>query len=91
VVAFRHAAAGELIESGINGMLADPANDHSFEAAARALLHNPALMRSVGQQACHTANTLGWSTVVEKTETVFQKILLEQGTPYAQQWLLRSA
>jgi glycosyltransferase involved in cell wall biosynthesis len=75
VVAFRHAAAGELIESGINGMLADPAHDHSFEAAAQALLHNPALMRSVGQQAWLTANTLGWPTVVEKTETVFQKIV----------------
>jgi glycosyltransferase involved in cell wall biosynthesis len=89
VVAFRHAAAGELIVSGTNGMLADPANDHSFEAAAQALLHNPALMRSIGQQAWHTANTLGWPTVVEKTETVFQKILLEQGTPYAHQWLLQ--
>ena len=89
VVAFRHAAAGELIVSGTNGMLADPANDHSFEAAAQALLHNPALMRSVGQQAWHTANTLGWPTVVEKTETVFQKILLEHGTPYTHQWLLQ--
>jgi len=91
VVAFRHAAAGELIESGINGMLADPANDHSFELAAQALLHNPALMRAVGHQAWNTANTLGWPTVVEKTETVFQKILLEQGTPYAHQWLLQGA
>ena len=89
VVAFRHAAAGELIVSGTNGMLADPADDHSFEVAAQALLHSPALMRSVGQQAWHTANNLGWPTVVEKTETVFQKILLEQGTPYAHQWLLQ--
>jgi glycosyltransferase involved in cell wall biosynthesis len=91
VVAFRHAAAGELIVSGTNGMLADPANDYSFEAAAQALLHNPALMRAVGQQAWHTANTLGWPTVVEKTETVFQKILLEHGTPFTHQWLLQGA
>jgi glycosyltransferase involved in cell wall biosynthesis len=88
VVAFRHAAAGELIESGKNGMLADPASDHAFEAAAQALLNDPQTMREIGQRAAQTAVTLGWSTVVEKTESVFQKILLEYGTPYAQHWAL---
>jgi len=83
VVAFRHAAAGELITSGENGMLADPRHDHSFEGAATVLLNNTALMRAMGAKAAASARALGWPAVVEQTESVFAKVLLEHGTPYA--------
>jgi glycosyltransferase involved in cell wall biosynthesis len=83
VVAFRHAAAGELITSGENGMLADPRHDHSFEGAATVLLNNATLMRAMGAKAAASARALGWPAVVEQTESVFAKVLLEHGTPYA--------
>ena len=83
VVAFRHAAAGELITSGENGMLADPRHDHSFEDAAAVLLNNATLMRAMGAKAAASARALGWPAVVEQTESVFAKVLMEHGTPYA--------
>ena len=91
VVAFRHAAAGELIVSGKNGMLAEPSDVQGFQAAAQALLNDPAHMRAVGQQAWQTAHALGWPKVVEKTESIFQKILLEQGVPHLHQWAVQAA
>ena len=91
VVAFRHAAAGELIESGVNGMLANPSDDLGFAAAAQVLLQDPGHMRAIGQQAWQTAHALGWPKVVEKTESVFRKILLEQGAPVTSSWLIQVA
>ena len=91
VVAFRHAAAGELIQSGENGMLVDPANDAGFEAAAHTLLNAPENMRAMGAQAWQTAHSLGWPKVVEKTESIFHKIMLEQGAPYANPWVAQTA
>jgi glycosyltransferase involved in cell wall biosynthesis len=91
VVAFRHAAAGELIESGVNGMLADPSDNLGFAAAAQVLLQDPGHMRAIGQQAWQTAHALGWPKVVEKTESVFRKILLEQTAPVASSWLVQVA
>jgi glycosyltransferase involved in cell wall biosynthesis len=91
VVAFKHAAAGELITSGLNGMLADPNDGPGFAAAAQALLNDPDHMRAIGRQAWQTANALGWPKVVEMTETIFQKILLEQGTPVTRAWPMQIA
>lgn len=84
VVAFRHAAAGELITSGDNGMLAEPDREQGFEIAAHALLNDAELMRAMGAKAVTSARALGWPAVVEKTESIFHKVLLEHGTPYAQ-------
>ena len=91
VVAFRHAAAGELIQSGVNGMLAEPSDNLGFSAAAQVLLSDRDHMRAIGQQAWQTAHVLGWPKVVEKTESVFQKILLEQGAPVVSSWLVQVA
>ena len=91
VVAFRHAAAGELIASGVNGMLADPSDDLGFAAAAQVLLQDPSHMRAIGQRAWQTAHALGWPKVVEKTESIFRKILLEQTAPVASSWLVQVA
>lgn len=91
VVAFRHAAAGELIVSGENGVLADPKHENSFEAAAAALLDDAALMRSMGTKAAARARALGWPAVVEQTEAIFEKIMLEHGTPYARSVAMQTA
>ena len=91
VVAFRHAAAGELIQSGENGMLVDPINENRFEVAAHALLNAPQTMRDMGRRAWQTAHILGWPKVVERTESIFHKIMLEQGAPYANPWAVHTA
>lgn len=83
VAAFRHAAAGELIVSGDNGLLADPAKDHEFEAALGKLLGDPARMQAMGLRATTSARALGWPAVVEKTESIFSQVLSAHGTPYA--------
>lgn len=91
VVAFRHAAAGELIMSGVNGMLAEPSDDPGFSMAAQILLSDRNRMRAIGEQGCRTAHALGWPKVVEMTESIFQKILLEQGAPVARAWPVQIA
>jgi glycosyltransferase involved in cell wall biosynthesis len=75
VVAFNHAAAGELIQSGINGMLAAHDSDVHFEMAAQALLNNPELLAYVRQQAAVCAAGLGWDMIVQKTESVLYEVL----------------
>ena len=75
VVAFHHAAAGELIQSGINGMLASHDSALHFEMAAQALLNNPDLMQYVRQKAAATAADMGWDKIVQKTESVLHEVL----------------
>jgi len=91
VVAFRHAAAGELITSGVNGMLAEPSDDQGFVTAAQTLLNDRNRMRSIGAHGCQTAHALGWPKVVEMTESIFNKIMLEQGSPVARAWPIQMA
>ncbi len=82
VVAFKHAAAGELIHSGINGMLAAHDSGVHFEMAAQALLNNPELMAYVRQQACVTAKAMGWDMIVQKTESVMYDVLRQREQHY---------
>jgi len=82
VVAFKHAAAGELIQSGINGMLASHDSGVHFEMAAQALLNNPELMAYVRQQACLSAQAMGWDVIVQKTENVIYEVLLNHEQQY---------
>ena len=75
VVAYNHAAAGELIENGVNGMLASHESSVHFEMAAQGLLNTPQLLTYVRNQARTTAETLGWDMVVEKTESVIFDVI----------------
>ena len=50
VVAFDHAAAGQLIQSGHNGMLARADSDMDFEMAVQTLLNNKELMSLMASQ-----------------------------------------
>jgi glycosyltransferase involved in cell wall biosynthesis len=90
VVAFRHAAAGELITSGVNGVLADPLHERSFEVAINGLLEDSTLVHAMGVKAALRARALGWPAVVEQTESIFEKILLEHGTPYGRSIALQT-
>lgn len=75
IVAFQHAAAGELIQSGVNGMLARPHSEVEFEMCLQTLLNSPALMKYVAEQACLSARALSWRMIVERTESIFQKVM----------------
>jgi glycosyltransferase involved in cell wall biosynthesis len=78
VVAFKHAGAGELIQNGVNGMLADYDSNFQFEMAAQALLNTPDLMKFVRQQASLSAKSMGWEVIVAKTESVLHDICEKQ-------------
>ena len=75
IVAFHHAAAGELIQSGVNGMLARTHSEVDFEMGVQTLLNNQALMHHVAEQACLSARALSWRMIVERTEGVFQHVM----------------
>ena len=75
VVAYNHAAAGELIENGVNGMLASHESSVHFEMAAQGLLNTPQLLTHIRTQARSTAQTMGWDMVVEKTESVIFDVI----------------
>jgi glycosyltransferase involved in cell wall biosynthesis len=75
VVAFDHAAAGQLIQSSVNGMLARADSDLDFEMAVQTLLNNRDLMAYIAQHAHASAKDLSWQQIVEKTEAIFHQIL----------------
>ncbi len=76
VLAFDHAAAGQLVEHGESGWLA-PAGDRSvFVRWAQQLAHDPAAARQAGQAARRRALDLGWDGVLRQVETVFISTLI---------------
>jgi glycosyltransferase involved in cell wall biosynthesis len=73
VVAFDHAAAGQLIRHGDNGWLAAPHEAVQFvELAARAAA-DPGALRTMGERARVTALALDWQRVIDDLETVLRR------------------
>jgi len=70
VVAFDYAAAGEVIESGINGSLAERGDTAEFVSHAASLAGDPARVRELGARARATCAEQGWDKVVQQLETV---------------------
>ena len=68
VLAFDHAAAGQLIRSGDNGWLVPPGHAGRFVAAAVALAGDPRLRHALGPRARATALAQGWDGVVLRFE-----------------------
>jgi hypothetical protein len=68
VLAFDHAAAGQLIRSGDNGVLVPFGETAAFVAAAVALAAAPALREGIEPRALATARGLGWACVVARFE-----------------------
>jgi glycosyltransferase involved in cell wall biosynthesis len=71
VVAFEHAAAGLLIRSGSNGLLAPLADKAAFIAQATRLATDAALIDSLRAGAAETANRLGWGRIVDQIQAAF--------------------
>lgn len=68
VLAFDRAAAGQLIRSGENGLLAPAGDTAAFVAQAAALARDAALRARLVPPALATAHSLGWDAVVARFE-----------------------
>jgi glycosyltransferase involved in cell wall biosynthesis len=70
VVAFDSAAAGQLIRTGYNGVLAQDLRTPSFVAAAVALARDASGRAAMGPAARASAESFGWDSVVARFESV---------------------
>jgi glycosyltransferase involved in cell wall biosynthesis len=76
VLAFDHAAAGQLIEHGENGWLATYGDGPAFVQLAQTLSQYAQAVRRSGQAARRSALELGWDCIVRQVEAVFISTLL---------------
>lgn len=76
VLAFDHAAAGQLIEHGDNGWLAPCGDADALVQLARSLSCAPAALRKAGHAARRSALELGWDGIARQVETVFVSALI---------------
>ncbi|MCK6405432.1 MAG: glycosyltransferase family 1 protein [Rhodocyclaceae bacterium] len=82
VLAFRSAAAAELIDSGRNGVLIAPGDDGQFVAAAQRLAGERSLLAGMGEEARRVILPRSWEGVVDTFETVIREALAEgRGIP----------
>jgi glycosyltransferase involved in cell wall biosynthesis len=75
VVAYRHAAAAELIRPGENGQLIEAGDQEAFERAAVDLADMHNLRAQMGQEARITALGQAWPLIFQKTEKIFRQVI----------------
>ena len=75
VLAFRHAAAAELMVDGVNGRLAPLGDVAGFLAAALELASHPLQRAVMGAEARQTVLPLDWGRIVRKFESVLQDVM----------------
>lgn len=84
VLAYDHAAAGQLIQAGINGLLVHLDDTAAFCRTAQRLATTPLYLRALGLQARATALRLGWGHIVEAIEQAYGAALAgHEGAPAA--------
>ena len=66
VVAYRDAAALELVGHGTHGWLAEPGDEAGFVAGAVSLADAPALRARQSEAARERVSALGWPAIVER-------------------------
>ena len=76
VVAYRSAAAAELIKDGLDGLAVAPGDERSYVAAVLELLAMPASLTAMGQAARQCMLPRDWSGVVASFEAVVQEVLV---------------
>jgi glycosyltransferase involved in cell wall biosynthesis len=74
IVAFNHAAAGEIIISGVNGILASANDEEGFLDAAVKLGLDAQLRAVCALGARDKALQFSWESIVKKTEKVFYEV-----------------
>lgn len=78
VVAYDHAAAGQLIEHRRNGMVLAPNQDAQLFEAARQIVEDPALRTQVRLAARQTAVDRDWTSVIARTEGIFRSLIANE-------------
>lgn len=78
VVAYDHAAAGQLIVHGYNGMVLPQRNETQMFEAARQLVQDGALRARVRLGARQTAVDHDWSSVITRTEEIFRSLIAQE-------------
>jgi glycosyltransferase involved in cell wall biosynthesis len=79
VLAYDYAAAGQLIRSGENGLLARFGDEAGFIGQAVRLATEREHALRMAQKARETANELGWERIVTQVESVFAATLAGAG------------
>jgi glycosyltransferase involved in cell wall biosynthesis len=75
VVAFRMAAAAELIHHGHNGMLAEPGMNAAFVRAALDLVTRPGTRSRISASAAESVATHDWARIHERMECVLREAI----------------
>jgi glycosyltransferase involved in cell wall biosynthesis len=75
VVAYDYAAAGQLIEPGISGILVPFDDTAAFVRAAVAVAGDMAAIARMGRHARHVAEGHSWVKIVEQLESMFLQVL----------------
>jgi glycosyltransferase involved in cell wall biosynthesis len=78
VVAYNHAAAGQLIEHKRNGMVLAPNQEEQLFEAARQLVDDAALRTQMRIAARQTAVDRDWSSVITRTEGIFRSLIANE-------------
>jgi len=78
VVAYDHAAAGQLIEHKRNGMVLAPNQEEQLFEAARQLVEDTALRTQMRVAARQTAVDRDWSSVIARTESIFRSLIANE-------------
>jgi glycosyltransferase involved in cell wall biosynthesis len=78
VVAYDHAAAGQLIEHKQNGMVLAPNQEAQLFEAARQLVEDQTLRTQIQLAARQTAVDRDWSSVIARTESIFRSLIANE-------------
>jgi glycosyltransferase involved in cell wall biosynthesis len=78
VVAYNHAAAGQLIEHGRNGMVLAPNQEQQLFEATRQIVEDSALRARMRIAARQTAVDRDWSSVITRTEGIFRSLIANE-------------
>jgi glycosyltransferase involved in cell wall biosynthesis len=77
VVAFNDAAAGQLIETGVNGWLAPLDQPERYTPVAVEAALDRAGLAAIGQRARATVMALNWDAIAAQVETLWRTQLLQ--------------
>ena len=78
VVAYNCAAAEEIIDHGINGLVAPPGAAGAFVGQAVSLANGHVLRQRIGPAAAARAAQLSWDAIIDRFEEVLLRLALSQ-------------
>lgn len=95
VLAYRMAAAAELISSGINGQVVEPGDEASYVRSAAELVMSGSLLRQLGDQARRDVAELDWRGIARQVELALLALVDQQrqramGAISLPSWAVRS-